>query len=225
MNTIYNHYIASPIRNALNLFCVGCFGSCYTGRGPRTSSRTSSTPRSGYSQVFFDMYEEDEFGRDELERLLAEEEDEQEFGEFHGAGAVSSTSGHEVESSATTDGQNGLETGEWDTRLSMGLSRGSSWHSRSPKFSHQVHNYLAQFLPSIFEPKLTYRPSAAGLRVRERSSTKSSIESSDTYRSRTELLSDGDHEDAQLVGDIDAALTSYDESYATDGHNEQGPPP
>lgn len=202
-NDAYTTYFTPALKYVFD----SLFMCCYCGRD-RPRGR-SMTPRSG---IYFDMYEEDEFGREELERLLQEEE-QLEFAQGldfdqdvdDGPGLDASGGG------ATEPGAAGSST----SGLPFSLPLASTSHSvklrQAPpeKIGRRVQNYLAQFLPSFFEPKLRYRPSAAGLQVRERSSTKSSIESSDTFRSRTELLSDGDHEDAQLVGDINAALVNY----------------
>lgn len=113
--------------------------------------------------------------------------------------------------------------------------------SSQQPFSRQILQYYAgssavqakssveSFFYSLFpfwkkSPRINYRPSAAGLKgvskTRKRSSTKSSTQSSETYRSRGDLFSDGEYDndmmaDAQIVSDNFASMLTYGRPEAT----------
>jgi hypothetical protein len=143
--------------------------------------------RRGSMDFYFDMYDDDDaFGRDELERLLSENDNDEYSEDPFESGEGPSTS---------VVGSNLKDPGLKDTSVTSKLM---SWF---PFFRWS-------------DPTLHYKPSTAGLtgvvKSRTRSSTKSSTISTETYRSRGELFSDGEYdgshmEDAQMVSDNFAA--------------------
>lgn len=169
-----------------------CFLSCF-GR----SNYMSRNNRRGSMDFFFDMYDDgDAFGRDELERLLNEED--------HGD--------YDSEPFITGDVPGGSSSGGGRLGLGSNLKDLSSNDNGGG-----VAAKLMSWIPPFFrwtDPTLHYKPSTAGLTGvstnRTRSSTKSSSLSTETYRSRGELFSDGEYdgdqmEDAQMVSDNFAA--------------------
>jgi hypothetical protein len=129
---------------------------------------------------FFDMYDEDEaLGRDELEQLLS-----------------SHDIGEELEEDV------------------FGSDEDQASSVRREAFPQKSFSSLiVSYLPFWARPRsLRYKPSTAGLtgvRNRTRSSTKSSVQSSETYRSRRDLFSDEEYEDAQMVADNFAATLVF----------------
>ncbi|KAA8909920.1 hypothetical protein TRICI_004305 [Trichomonascus ciferrii] len=121
--------------------------------------------------IFFDMYDDDDaFGRDELERLLNEDND---------------NDGHDhvVNDNDNPDDQ-------------------------FP--GNEAYGRIKSMLLSVFPSLHRYKPSTndlIGVTGRTRSSTKSSTQSSETYRSRRDLFSDDDEDfgqqDAHMVSEAD----------------------
>ncbi|ANB11340.1 hypothetical protein AWJ20_4145 [Sugiyamaella lignohabitans] len=195
---VNNHYV-NPTVESISSCTRGCF-SCF----PDTRRRPGSHRRN--SMDFFDMYDEEgEFGRDELDRLISEDQ----IDGYDDFGPEDPVYERQPEGAARPGSIN----------EHSGASGGA------PAISHVLRDTKKSFL-SIFgslmplwaqPPSLRYKPSTAGLRGvrpanRSRSSTKSSVQSSETFRSRTDLFSDEEYEDAQMVSDNFAAALVFGRS-------------
>ncbi|CAN6674563.1 hypothetical protein TRVA0_056S00870 [Trichomonascus vanleenenianus] len=169
---IYNRYIIPAQQSVFS-----CFACCCGGRPRRRGMRRRESV-----DIFFDMYDDDDaFGHDELERLIDADEDEELRGVEDDDGYLSDN-----------------ESGEFPGVVAEGTMATSSSNLGA------IKNYLMELLPGILPRKrrqVQYRPS--GVRIsRPRASTKSSTESTDTYRSRRDLFSESEAmEDAHVMDD------------------------
>lgn len=174
---VYYQYIVP-----CNQTVTSCFGACCGRRKNRSNIRRDSF------DIFFDMYDDDDvFGRDELERLLNEEDDGQ-----------------------RNENDNDNDEEYNDDQFPIIPS------------GNEAYGKVKSIFYSIFPSLHNYKPSTADLvGVRTRSSTKSSTQSSETYRSRRDLFSDDEdfsqQEDAHMVSDADLSKVnnSFSRSFSS----------
>lgn len=168
-NRAWYQYL-EPLGQSVKKGATACFGPCCGHRKGRRNNRRDSF------DIFFDMYDDDDaFGRDELERLLNENNDNDTYDH------------QDINDSDNNNPDN------------------------SDQFpGNEAYGRIKSMLLSVFPSLHRYKPSTndlIGVTGRTRSSTKSSTQSSETYRSRRDLFSDDDEEfgqqDAHMVSEAD----------------------
>uniref|UniRef100_A0A060T616 ARAD1B07392p n=1 Tax=Blastobotrys adeninivorans TaxID=409370 RepID=A0A060T616_BLAAD len=140
--------------------------------------------RRNSADIFFDMYEDDDvYAHDELDRLIdgeADDDSEEEFPQYS---------------------QTRIEFPSTEVRTTLRAQ------------SDAVTNGLKSVWYWMFPWRQRYDPGTADMtnveaNSRSRSSTKSSTVSSDTLRSRADLFSDGDVEDAHLMSNYEVEMAN-----------------
>lgn len=226
--------LSHTVQNGL----VCCFGSRMAARG----NYYNSSRRDSFD-IFYDMYDDEVYGRDELERLLSAHDDdvvfggladESDYGDGDGGQAIRSERSKRRASRKGKGVQTENYLGEEESGDMVETNNAPSQQGGSRYFQHGMaveppidsqaglfnnsKTRLASFFHSIFPTKKPAHPgttAAAAARApnRNRSSTKSSTQSSETFRSRAELFSDDADsallEDAQMMSDNFAASLVY----------------
>lgn len=211
---------------------VCCFGSRMAAR----NNYYNSSRRDSFD-IFYDMYDDEVYGRDELERLLSAHDDDEVMDrgtydsddEAEGQAYRSERSKRQASKKgkgAYSDGAIPAEVRSSDMAEGGQASSSHYYHhdmAVEPPINvrkglfNSSKTRLSSILYSIFPSKksklaiIVSSPSDSG--NRPRSSTKSSSHSSETLRSRAELFSDdsdsGLLEDAQIMSDNFAANLEY----------------